>query len=111
MKQDKDGVYHEDPIHEWFELSYAQYLTIPRSILQEMPLQWQEKMVALLNELDRHPWRPDEGRYRVMLCAEVEEYDEDEGRMISKWGDELADPLMEYRHGNEVAREIIRRRR
>jgi hypothetical protein len=31
-------------IHNWFELTYAQYLTIPRSILQSMPVEWQRRM-------------------------------------------------------------------
>lgn len=57
-----------DPIHCWFELSYAQYLTIPRSVLQSMPKTWQARMVARLEELDATiDWRPREGRYWVEL--------------------------------------------
>jgi len=33
-----------EPLHNWFELTYAQYLTIPRSILQSMPVEWQRRM-------------------------------------------------------------------
>lgn len=29
---------YESPIHYWFKLSYAQYLAIPRSVLQSMPI-------------------------------------------------------------------------
>lgn len=55
-------------IHEWFELTYAQYLTIPRSCLQSMPKEWQEKFVELLHELDETiDWRPESGRYWVEL--------------------------------------------
>lgn len=39
-------------IHTWFELSYASYLTLPRSVLQSMPEDWQEKFVTLLEELE-----------------------------------------------------------
>lgn len=57
-----------DAIHQWFELTYAQYLTIPRSVLQSMPDEWQEKFAALLYELDDTiDWRPAEGRYWVEL--------------------------------------------
>jgi len=82
-------------VHQWFELSYAQYLTLPRSIMQAMPNLWQEKIVALLEELDRtFAWRPNEGKqYRVTLHevdydAEGEEY----------WGERVDDPLANYRY-------------
>lgn len=38
----------------WFSLSYASWLTIPRSLMQEMPDEWQSKMADLLNEYDEH---------------------------------------------------------
>lgn len=41
-----------DPIHGWFGLSYANYLVAPRARLQSMPVEWQERMVACLEELD-----------------------------------------------------------
>lgn len=62
-----------EKIHDWFELSYAQYLTIPRSVLQSMPDDWQERFVELLEELDEAiDWRPKEGTYQVTL-REVKE--------------------------------------
>lgn len=58
----------ESPIHEWFELSYAQFLTLPRLVMESMPLEWQRQMVALLQEVDEtFDWRPQEGRYWVFL--------------------------------------------
>ena len=75
-----------EPIHEWFELTYAQYLTIPRSVLQSMPIDWQKKLRDLLNELDATiDWRPLEGRYWVTLK---------DGR-----GRYAHDPLMDYERG------------
>ncbi len=75
-----------DPIHLWFELSYAEYLTVPRSVLQSMPQQWQEKFVALLEELDETiDWRPPSGRYWV--------------RLKDKNGKYVADPLRDYERG------------
>lgn len=40
-------------IHEWFSLTYANYLILPRSVLQSMPLEWQDRFVSCLRELDR----------------------------------------------------------
>ena len=37
-------------IHTWFELTYSSYLVLPRSILQSMPMEWQYRFVALLDE-------------------------------------------------------------
>jgi hypothetical protein len=40
-------------LHGKFGLSYASYLTVPRSALQSMPDEWQGKMATLLDELDK----------------------------------------------------------
>lgn len=49
-----------DPVHNWFELTYAQYVALPRTILQSMPGDWQERFVELMEELDAHfEWRRD----------------------------------------------------
>lgn len=80
-----------EPIHGWFELSYAQYLTIPRSVLQSMPVEWQQLFVELLRSLDNTiKWRPEEGRYRVRLYSLTEN---------GEWGREIDDPLMDYERG------------
>lgn len=44
-------VYEPELIHEHFGLSYASYLVVPRSVLQSMPAEWQQKFVALLKEM------------------------------------------------------------
>ena len=80
-------------IHEWFELTYAQYLTIPRSVLRSMPGDWQEKFVMLMDQLDEEvDWRPRDGRYWVALK---------DGR-----GRYVRDPLMNYERGR---RRILRK--
>lgn len=79
-----------EPIHLWFELSYAQYLTIPRSVMQAMPHEWQVRMATCLAELDETiDWRPKQGRYWVQLKDEKGKY--------------VNDPLMEYRHTRKDA--------
>jgi hypothetical protein len=76
-----------EPISTWFELSYAQYLTVPRLVMQSMPLKWQQKMSSLLQEMDEtFDWRPKQGRYWVQLRDEHGHFSED--------------PLWNYRHGS-----------
>lgn len=85
MKKDQNEVWQDDPISLWFELSYAQYLTVPRSVMEAMPYEWQKKMAGLLFEMDaRIDWRPKEGRYWCRLK-------DGKGRFVH-------DPFMEYRH-------------
>lgn len=38
------------PVHSWFQLSYSNYLVIPRAILQAMPVEWQKRFVTCLDE-------------------------------------------------------------
>lgn len=42
----------EGEIHRWFGLSYNSFLILPRVMLQEMPLKWQEQFVALLEQAE-----------------------------------------------------------
>jgi hypothetical protein len=59
----------EGAIHRYFELSYAQYLTIPRTVLQSMPLDWQESFVSKLEEIEEYfpGWLRDGECYFVEL--------------------------------------------
>ena len=46
----------------WFGLSYASFLVLPRVMMEAMPMIWQSKMAALLNEYDEaFPNQPDIG--------------------------------------------------
>lgn len=42
----------ENKLWNWFGLSHATYLTIPRVLLHEMPIKWQNKLATLLEEYD-----------------------------------------------------------
>jgi hypothetical protein len=89
MSEKETVIIEQDHIHAWFELTYAQYLTIPRSVLQSMPAEWQERFVRCLEELDEAiDWRPEEGRYWVRLK-------DARGRFVE-------DPLMDYARGRRV---------
>lgn len=41
----------DGPVNAWFGLTYANYLVIPRSLLQGMPMAWQNRFVQCLNEM------------------------------------------------------------
>jgi hypothetical protein len=85
-----------DAVHGWFELTYAQYLTVPRSLLETMPQEWQRRFVQCLQELDQtFDWRPKSGRYWVALK-------DGQGKM-------RADPFREYRHPDRLAINQARR--
>lgn len=43
----------DGPIHLWFGLTYSNYLVLHRSMMQSMPVAWQERAVILFDELDQ----------------------------------------------------------
>lgn len=80
----------DGPVHEWFSLSYAHYLVLPRLMLSQMPTDWQLRLVECLDELrDTFGQYHEDGRdnYTVQLRRE---------------GHFVADPLRDYRHGPEL---------
>jgi len=91
---------HSQKMEEFWELSYAQYLTIPRSVIQEMDKEWQDKFAELLDKLDdTMDWRPTGNqRYWVAL---------DEENSFEDLNIGLHDPLAEYKHGNQYAKSLI----
>ncbi len=44
----------ESPLHQWFGLSYASWLTLPRVFICAMPDDWQAKMKDLLLEYEKN---------------------------------------------------------
>lgn len=90
----KEGTYNgrpcwfdDAPISLWFGLSYANFLTVPRLVMESMPLQWQRTMARLLWEIDdMFDWRPVDGRYMVT-------YKHDNGKFGKL-------PLSDYRRGS-----------
>lgn len=41
----------DGPIQDWFSLSYTNYQVMPRTLMQSMPITWQERMVTCLEEI------------------------------------------------------------
>lgn len=76
----------DSPVHEWFSLSYSNYLVLPRSLMQAMPVEWQDRMVACLEEMCKacEPLQPMNDKYSVILHGE-------RGRIVK-------DPYADYRH-------------
>lgn len=73
----------EHDIHEAFGLTYASYLVAPRSLLQDMPPEWQHEFVRLMEAFnDAFPGHHAE--YAVFMRG-------DNGRFES-------DPLRNYRY-------------
>lgn len=62
----------KEPIHQFFGLSYSNYLVLPRTVLQSMPIEWQDKFVGLIEQIpeiiEEHFEPP--GGYRVRALDE-----------------------------------------
>lgn len=52
MADTSDLEIEHETIHGWFGLTYANYLCLPRTLLQSMPDEWQTRFVRCLMELD-----------------------------------------------------------
>lgn len=60
-------------VHTWFGLSYSSYAVLPRTLLQSMPAEWQERFVACMNEIDAAFSHVEQARcYKVEAALEVE---------------------------------------
>ena len=74
------------PIHDWFGLSYANYLVIPRSVLQSLPRNTQLDLVDILEEANRMF-----GEYKFPTEYQV--------RVVDERGNTTEDPLGDYQRG------------
>ncbi len=83
-----------ETIHNWFGLTYASYLVLPRVLMQEMPSEWQAKMVVLLNEA-QEAWEHDDN-YTVYLRDKNGKFKED--------------PLRKYKYPDWDAIEAVRKK-
>lgn len=63
----------DGPVHLWFSLSYCNYLVLPRTLMQSMPIEWQERMTACLDEMyDAFQHVPQAEAYKVEAATEHE---------------------------------------
>lgn len=78
------------PVHSFFGLTYANYLVLPRSVMQSMPVGWQQDMVKLLEEAGERF-----GEYYAANDYDVRLVKRDEdGEVVEVH----SDPLADYRH-------------
>lgn len=95
-QEDERDYVDERAIHDWFGLTYASYLVLPRVLLQEMPGDWQATLVDLLEQMADRFNTDGHTDYSVQLR---------DGR-----GRFLRDPLSNYRHPDQGYINSIRRR-
>lgn len=84
-----------EPIHEHFGLSYASYLVLPRTLLQSMPVEWQQRFCQLLeNARETCEQHSIEWPHSPELDIHVELIPADKPR-----GPRITDPLADYQRG------------
>jgi len=94
----KDCYCLDSPVSLYFELSYANFLTVPRLVMESMSKKWQEKMKALLDEMDNtFDWTPKSGKYYVQLWTNEEFFEDGDDGTPMEFEEA---PLWNYRHGS-----------
>lgn len=51
-KLNTDQINEPTDVHTWFGLTYSNYLVLPRTLMQSMPVEWQHRMVTCLEEIE-----------------------------------------------------------
>ena len=76
LRQGSASMWADDPepIHLWFNLTYANYLVVPRSVLQSMPQPWQARFCELLSEMGDAFGHLDWPAYDVRVLAREPEF-------------------------------------
>lgn len=93
------GVIHRpghDALWDWFSLSYAGWLTLPRVLMHEMPDHWQALMAALLRQWD--------GAWSIGLDFAPEVVLKKKGRIV-----QTPDWITNYRHPRREDIDAVRR--
>lgn len=96
MKNNRGEGYSD--LWDWFGLSYASFLVIPRVLMHEMPDEWQGKMAELLLEYDETFDQSKVGVDSVYVSA----------RKDNKFAS-IPDWLKNYRHPNHFLIKSIRK--
>jgi hypothetical protein len=91
---DGENVYVEGAIEREGLLYRTSYLVLPRTLLNEMPLEWQEKFMALMEDME-NSWKWYEIRNQYMVKLRVN-------------GQFAKDPLSDYRHPNQAYIDSVR---
>lgn len=87
---------HSGPMHTWFNLSYASYLVLPRTWIQEMPTEWQQRLKDCLEEM-KATLDVEEQDYRVNCIGE-------NGKFVAhKWNNYRRGPFPALRRTPSVS--------
>lgn len=89
VMQDGKLCWLEDPVHLWFGLTYANYLVVQRSVMCAMPYEWQQKMVALLDEM-----------YETIDAEKIPQ--QFRVNSVNAKGKFVKDPFSNYRHPEPI---------
>ena len=76
-------------LHQWFGLTYASWLTLPRVVMCEMPDEWQLKMAKLLEEMNETFSDP----FGLMPEITVRARDRNSGKLVK-----MPEFLCQYRY-------------
>lgn len=112
------GAWETEAIHLHFSLSYANYLVLPRTLLQSMPVPWQARFVSLIDELhEAFQHVPQAQAYKVQAAKEyiLEEMTADQlwaaGIQVENDDPDLGPGLETTYHSTEDGREMDRHER
>jgi hypothetical protein len=94
--EDLEKLVEHEPVHNWFGLTYANYLVVPRVLLQSAPEEWQRKFVRLMHDLEM--LFPDHQGHEYWVRRKERGQD---GRLRF-----VHDPLAFYRHQRIMPRQI-----
>lgn len=86
-------ILHNGPVHSAFGLTYASYFVLPRSLMQHMPIEWQERFEQLVDDYWAEWDVAADKEYVVQVRG-------DDGRFAS-------DPLATYRHPDRALLESL----
>lgn len=100
FKKEQNKIYYEpigySKLWNWFGLSYASWITIPRILAHAMPDRWQEKMAKLLYEYDNY-WDFSKVNLKIHVTAKKD------GKFVN-----FPDSLLNYRHPDYVYIESLK---
>ena len=67
-KHEERYIRRDGNINRYFELTHTNFLVLPRTIMMDMPTEWQDNFVSLLEELDnKTKWRDELNDYNLKV--------------------------------------------
>jgi hypothetical protein len=94
----------QEDIHSHFGLTYANYLVLPRTLLQSMPPEWQHRFVTCLQEMGEAFDHVEQASVYEVTAAREVEYDmltPDERKYLGVKKSRHIDPIYWDKDGNE----------